>query len=248
MQTLTKNLPKCQQCPVRASALFGHLNTEMLDVVRALRTHQLVLEVGEHLYHQGDSPSKAYTVYEGWVVLYKNTHDGERQIIRFALAGEFLGYKLGNNTVYDHSAQALSDVKLCSFPISEIINEAGKHTALLLAIQSMNDTTMERCHSSITSIANKTAEQKVAYLFLTLYAREQEVRATEDNCIPFYLTQEDIGDALGLTSIHVNRVVQGLRRKGLLSCKNRCLSLHKIEELIEVAKMDRFEAQQFNLI
>lgn len=248
MQTVKEGLPKCLQCPVRSSALFGHLNTQMLDKVRALRTHQLVLDTGEFLYRQGDKPTNAYTAFDGWLVLYKNTHDGDRQILRFALAGEFLGYRVGQNVVYDHSAQALSPAKLCSFPISQILKQAGKFGALLVAIQAMNDTTMERCHSSITAIANKPAEAKVAYLFLTLYARELAVRPAIGGCIPFPLTQEDIADALGLTSIHVNRVIQGLRGKGLIRCQNRCLSILDVDKLIKVAQMDDAEARQLDLV
>lgn len=248
MQTITKGLPKCAQCPVRSSALFGKLNTSMLDKVRELRTHQLVLGVGEHLYRQGEKPSSACTVYDGWLVLYKNTIDGDRQILRFALPGEFLSYKVGTDVVHDHSAQALSSVKLCSFPIPKITEEAGRFAELLVAIQSMNDTTMERCHSSIASIANKPAKARIAYLLLTLYAREQSVRSTAESCIPFPLTQEDIGDALGLTSIHVNRVMQGLRAKGLLACQNRCLTILDQPGLIKVAQMDSHELRQYSIL
>ena len=248
MKTTKTDLPKCLQCPVRSSTLFGLLNVDMLDKVRALRTHQLLLDSGEHLYHQGDRPSNAYTVYEGWLMLYKNTHDGNRQIIRFALPGEFLGYRVGPDVVHDHSAQALSPVKLCSFPIATIVSEAGQFTDLLHAIQAMNDTTMERCHSSITTIANKTAEAKVAYLLLTLFSREQAVRKTIDDCIPFPLTQEIIGDALGLTAIHVNRVMQNLRAKELIVCQNRCLEILDINGLIAVAQMDAIEVKQFSIV
>lgn len=247
MQTIKTDLPKCLQCPVRSSALFGMLNTEMLDKVRALRTHQLLLEVGEHLYRQGDEPANAYTVYEGWIMLYKNTHDGDRQILRFALPGEFLGYRVGPTATHDHSAQALSSTKLCSFPIHQILKQASRFTALLEAIQAMNQTTMERCHSSMTTIAHKPAEAKVAYLLLTLYTRERSIRQPVDNCIPFPITQEDIGDTLGLTAIHVNRVMQSLRVKDLIVCHNRCLTVLDFEGLIEVAQMDELEIKQFSI-
>lgn len=247
MHTIKTGLPKCLQCPVRSSALFGLLNTEMLDKVRALRTHQLLLEVGEHLYRQGDKPSNAYTVYEGWIMLYKNTHDGDRQILRFALPGEFLGYRVGPAAMHDHSAQALSNIKLCSFPIHQILKQASQFTALLEAIQAMNDTTMERCHSTMMTIAHKSAESKVAYLLLTLFTRERSVRAPTNNCIPFPVTQEEIGDALGLTAIHVNRVMQSLREKKLITCQNRCLDILDFVGLIKVAQMDESEIKRFSI-
>lgn len=245
MQTLKSNLPKCPTCPVRSSALFGHLDTESLDKVRGLRTSQLLLGSGEHLYEQGETATTACTLYDGWMMLYRITHRGERQILRFAVAGDFLGYKPGKGAVYDHSAQALSPVKVCTFPIKDILASASQVADLLVAVQAQNDALMELCHSSLTAIANKSAEAKVAFLFLTLYSRATVVRAAEDNHIAFPLTQEHIGDALGLTSIHVNRVVQGLRAKGLIMCQNRCLSILDQEALIKVADMDPLEVERF---
>jgi CRP-like cAMP-binding protein len=217
----------------------------LLDQVRGLRTSQLLLDTGEHLYFEGDSPSTAHTIYDGWIVLYRTSSEGHRQILRFALPGDFLGYKLGKDAVYDHSAKALSPVKLCTFPIQQILEKMTVLPELHIAIQSMNDAILERCHSSITTIASKSAEAKVAFLFVSLFSREESVRKNHSSQIPFPLTQEDMADALGLTSIHVNRVIKGLRNRGLITCKNRRLDIFDREELIKVAEMDSFEIQRF---
>ncbi len=247
MQTTTRNLPQCINCHIRASALFGSLNTQTLDKVRDLRTCQHILDTGEHLYHEGDPPSNAYTLYEGWVVLYRHTSAGERQILRFALPGEFLGYKVGPQALFDHSAKALTPLRLCTFPIHKIHNFAANSVELVMAIQCMNDALMERCHSSITTIATKSAEAKIAFLLLTLFSRYKGVDNSSQNSIPFPLTQEDIADALGLTSIHVNRILQGLRSKGLIVCKNRCLKILNQNELIRVAQLEAVEVDRFAL-
>ncbi len=245
MKSITKGLPSCESCPIRSSALFGGLDMEQLDKVRSLRTSQLLLDTGEHLYFEGDLPSTAHTIYEGWIALYRTSSEGHRQILRFALPGDFLGYKVGKDSVYDHSAKALSPVKLCTFSISQISEKMARLPELHIAVQSMNDAIMERCHSSITTIASKSAEAKVAFLFVSLFAREESTRKSQSKHIPFPLTQEDMADALGLTSIHVNRVIKGLRTKGLITCKNRRLEILDHEKLIEVAQMDSFEVKRF---
>lgn len=247
MRTVKQNLPECKSCSIRSSALFGHIDMQMLDKVRALRTCQIELGLGEFLYRQGDKPSSAFTLYSGWMVLYKTTQNGDRHIIRFALPGEFLGYKVGANATHDHTAQALNKVALCSFPIDRILSESAQQHHLVVAIQSMNESTMERCHSTISTIANKTAEAKVAFLLLTLYARDISVSGQSEEYIMFPLTQEDIGDALGLTTVHVNRVIQGLRNKKLITCKQRCLNILNVKKLATVAQLESFEYQQFGL-
>jgi len=237
MRSITQNLPKCQNCAIRKSALFGELENEHLNKARKLRSHQIIIPAGEHLYHEGDESDKAFTLYSGWVSLFKNLEDGNRQILRFALPGDFLCYKMGKNRALDHSAIALSEVTLCAFPIERFRSVISELPELSFAISAMTEMVAERCHTVLTSIASHTAEAKVAYLLLSLYLRERVLNKSDDNCVNFPITQEDIGDALGLTSIHVNRVFQSLRKQGLIECKSKCLWVPDSEKLAEVAKV-----------
>ena len=114
-----------------------------------------------------------------------------------------------------------------------------------MAISSVTETVTERCHTSLTSIASHPAETKVAYLLLSLYIRELALKNDEVvDCISFPITQEDIGDALGLTSIHVNRVFQSLRKQGLMECKNKCLWIPDQEALAKVARVSLPELEK----
>lgn len=244
MRSITQNLPKCKDCAIRESALFGELETEHLDKARSLRSSQVVYAAGEYLYHEGDESDKAYTLYEGWISLFKNLENGDRQILRFALPGDFLCYKMGHNRILDHSAIAISDVTLCSFPLDRFRDTISEMPELAFAISSISELVTERCHTSLTSIASHPAESKVAYLLLSLYIKEQAVETNDSSCIAFPITQEDIGDALGLTSIHVNRVFQSLRKKGLIECKSKCLWVPDQEALAGVAKVSLPELQR----
>lgn len=243
MKSNTQNLPKCKDCSIRATALFGELETNQLDKARSLRSAQLTYETGEYLYHEGDTPDKAFTVYSGWVTLFKNLKNGDRQILRFALPGDFLCYKVGRHRTVDHSAIAASDVTLCAFPIDRFRKTISELPDLAFAISSITETATQRCHSALTSIASHPAEAKVAFLLLSLYIRELSSQSKTE-FIPFPITQEDIGDALGLTSIHVNRVFQTLRKKGLIECKNRCLWIADKNALAKVAKISLPEMQK----
>jgi CRP-like cAMP-binding protein len=244
MKSNTQNLPKCQDCAIRASALFGELETEQLDKARSLRSAQQTYKAGEYLYHEGDTATKAFTVYSGWVTLFKNLKNGDRQILRFALPGDFLCYKVGKHKTVDHSAIAASDITLCTFPIERFRSTIAELPDLAFAISSITETTTQRCHSALTSIASHPAETKVAFLLLSLYVRELSLsNEAEVKCVPFPITQEDVGDALGLTSIHVNRVFQSLRGQGLIECKNRCLWVADKKALAKVAKINLSELE-----
>ena len=213
-----------------------------LDKARALRSAQITYAAGEHLYREGDIPTRAYTLHQGWVILFKNLRNGSRQILRFALPGDFLCYKVGKHKALDHSAIAVSDATLCAFPLDRFRNTISELPELSFAISSITETATQRCHSSLTTIASHPAEAKVAFLLLSLFIREMTLKIGE-TCIPFPITQEDIADALGLTSIHVNRVFQSLRKQGLIECKNRCLWVPDKTALAKVAKITLTELE-----
>lgn len=244
MKTIKQNLPKCQNCAVREMALFGELETQHLDKARALRTSQIIYSAGEYLYHEGDTPSNALTIYQGWVILFKNLVDGSRQILRFALAGDLLSYKTGKKSRLDHSAIAVTDVTACAFPIQGFNDTIAELPELFFAIHSVTDTTTSRCYSTLTSIAKQTAEAKVAYLLLSLFIRERSLNPENDKGVIFPITQEDVGDALGLTAIHINRVFQSLRKKGLIECRNKNLWVGDQYKLAEIANTDLAELKK----
>lgn len=237
MKTNTKNLPTCHSCAIRATALFGELETKHLDKARSLRSGQVTYEAGEYLYHEGDVPDKAFTVYQGWIILFKDMQNGDRQILKFALPGDFLCYKVGNHKVIDHSAIAVSEATLCAFPIDRFRDTIAELPELAFAISSITERTTQRCHTVLTTIASHPAETKIAFLLLSLFIREIALDPTNTDCVPFPITQEDIADALGLTSIHVNRVLQSLRKDKLIECKNHCLWVPDKAALAEKAKI-----------
>jgi CRP/FNR family transcriptional regulator len=247
MKINATNLPKCKSCDIRATALFGELELNHLDKACTLRSAQSVYETGEYLYHEGDIPEKAFSVYDGWVILFKDMQNGDRQILRFALPGDFLCYKVGNNKVIDHSAVAALETTLCVFPIERFRETITQLPELAFAISSITERTTQRCHSVLTTIASYPAETKIAFLLLSLFIRGTSPDPAKPDCVPFPITQEDIADALGLTSIHVNRVLQSLRKSGLIECKNRYLRVFDKEALAIRAKISLPELERIML-
>lgn len=245
MRSITQNLTNCQGCVIRTSSFFGHFEADQLEKAHALRSSQDLLTEGEHLYYEGDIAEHAYTIFKGWVILYKSLENGNRQILRFALPGDLLCYKIGKNRALDHSAVAVSDVTLCTFPIERFKSVIRDLPDLAIALGSMACMISERYHSTLTMIASHPAETKIAFLLLSLYIKERSTSSAHkgDYCAHFPITQEDISDALGLTSIHVNRVLQGLRKKGLIECRNKCLKIPDQEALARVAKIELAELE-----
>ena len=138
----------------------------------------------------------------------------------------------------DHTAIALTDITLCAFPLDRFKKVIIQLPELSHALSSIHDVTMEHCYATLTSISKYTAETKVAYLLLSLYIRENSREPANNDYIDFPITQEHIGDALGLSSIHVNRVIQEMTMKGLIKCKKKKLTILNQQALAKMGKVD----------
>lgn len=103
----------------------------------------------------------------------------------------------------------------------------------------MHGHTIKLCRQRMMGIGRKSAKQRLAFLMLELYHRVKHVDdlipGTEENSIVFPLSQEDLADAMGLTSVHISRTLRELTDEGLLSIKHRRLSIYNEPALAEIA-------------
>lgn len=228
----------CERCPIRARALFQVVSEDYIREAQKYRTGQYRLRAREHLYRQNEPAAFAYTLYEGWVLLYRPAGDGSRQGLRVALPGDFIGYRQLHIERVSHSAMALTPALLCGFPHRDL--EAMLHDQPRLAVHLANiqQRDMASCQESMLGLGRKRAEGRVAYLLLELFHRMRLRGAAEGNAIAFPLTQEVIGDLTGLTVVHTNRVMQRFRAQGLLHCARRRLEILDEPALAAIGEFD----------
>lgn len=160
---------------------------------------------------------------EGWILLTTMTKQGERQIIRSVLPGDILGFQPDLHGPSVYSAVALLDSIICTAPDLLKMCTAHPEIALKLVWAEACETTLTELY--MTNIAHRDAREKIAFMILELYQR-LKFRGLNSGCtVPFPLSQEDIADTLGLTTIHVNRTLHKLREENLIT-------LHKHEPTI----------------
>lgn len=226
----------CVACPVREWALCQPIPDEELDIVDRFKTGHREIDAGADIYIQGAECKELYTVIEGWGFQYKLLEDGRRQITRIVLPGDFIGYQPDLYATADHSTQALTKMNVCVFPRDNILDLFREHPQLALRMTWLLARDESRSQEWLTNIGRRSARERVAYLLLELYYRVR-LRDPEPigSAIPLPLTQEHIGDTLGLTSVHVNRTLRDLREKELLTLSNRTLRIVDPDGLAEIA-------------
>lgn len=231
---------QCVVCPIRQRALFQVVPVSYIEDAQARRTGQYHLPARRHLYEEGDPPDMAYTLYDGWMMLYRSHSDGSRQGLRVALPGDFLGYMPAGEHGIHHAALAITNVMVCGFRQDGLHEMMSKHSELAAHITRIQARYMASCQSALLGLGRKSAEQRIAYLIAELYFRQRNRQLLPENTctMPFPLTQEMLGDMTGLTPVHTNRVMRRLRAEGVLEAARQRLTILDLQRLIEIGEFD----------
>jgi CRP/FNR family transcriptional regulator len=183
------------------------------------------------LFDQGALAGSVFNVTEGIVRLYKSLPDGRRQIVGFALPGDFLGLALMDR--YGVAAEAVTPVKVCRFARSAFLLYVDGKPHLLRRLHEFAGHELSLAQDQMLLLGRKTAEEKVAAFLLNLQARYGRIGASSVT-VPLPMSRQDIADYLGLTIETVSRTLTKLARdKALVVVPDgvRLLSSERMNQL-----------------
>ena len=196
-----------------------------------------VIEAGTDLFRPGESCGVIYYLVDGCLFLYDLLEDGRRQILHFTLPGGVLG--LYPNRVAIYGAQALTDATVRVIPHGSLGPLLQDHAEA--GLQLMWSVWKERnlAYDHLSSIGRRSSRERIARLLLELFVRFRmrwPHHGIEEMHLP--LTQEHIGDATGLSNVHVNRVLRDLRQEGIVEFHYRRLKIMNPDKLADIAGVD----------
>ena len=211
------------------------LSDQDVQAIEGLPVTVRELVAGQDIVREGDRPSQSCFVLDGWAYSYKLIEEGRRQILAFHLRGELpdlLDLRMG---VADFSVCALTKVTVAFIPHEALCVLTSRHPALAVALWHLTLVEAAALRERITGLGRRPANERLAHLFCELHARQSALAlATKGECsLP--MTQTDLADALGMTSVHVNRSLRELRGNGLVTLKGRRLSIHDWRGLASLA-------------
>jgi len=221
MDALTNALPlgqcqrgvtDCEHCRVRFLSICSALEPDELDELETI-TQPVHLDAKETLFLEGEDAQAAYTVTCGTLCLYRVFDDGRRQIIGFALPGDFLALDLAPR--YAFSADAIEPVSACRFSRSSfsVLTERKPH--LLRRLHAATTRELSIAHDQMVALGRRSAEEKLAWFLVHL--RDRRARAGDRSAvIALPMSRLDIADFLGLTIETVSRTLTRLAREGCL--------------------------------
>ena len=171
---------------------------------------------GSVVISESDSSRELFIVREGWLHSSVVLGNGSRQIMCFHFKGDIVGLPLLAFRDSSETVTAVTDVTLCPFgreKLAAVITEHPRLAALLLALGVAGRVALA---DRLASIGRTSARTRVACLLCEIYRRMRMLGLARDGSIQLPLTQEDIGDATGLTAVHVNRMMRGLVEDGMI--------------------------------
>jgi CRP-like cAMP-binding protein len=198
---------------------FVQLSESELRCLAELQTPLVRVERGKELVHEGQTGHVAYILQAGWACSSKLLPDGTRQIITFPLPGDCVGLRSVLLRTSDHSFSALTDVVVSRVEVSRmmrIFNEFPRLGAAILWAASRDEAMVVE---HLVSIGRRGAIERTAHFFFELWERLRLIGLTTDNEFTCPLNQYVLADALGLSAIHVNRMLRQLRERKLLTLK-----------------------------
>ncbi|WP_395614452.1 Crp/Fnr family transcriptional regulator [Allosphingosinicella sp.] len=182
------------------------------------------LEEQERVYRRGavvirenEGPRELFIVRSGWLHSSGVLGNGSRQILRFHFQGDILGMPLLAFSEPPETVTAVTDVVLSPFSREKLGQLIGEHPRLGALILSISVAERVALADRLASIGRTSARARVGSLICEIVSRMRRLGAVSDNgYIQLPLTQEDIGDATGLTSVHVNRMMRALAEDGII--------------------------------
>jgi CRP-like cAMP-binding protein len=178
-----------------------------------------------HLIRDGDKTEHCCLLLSGFAYRHKITGEGGRQVLSLHLAGDFVDLQNGLLEVADHNVQMLTDGDVAFIPREAIKALALARPAVGVAmwVDTLVDSAIFR--EWVVNVGRRDARTRIAHILCEFSLRLEEAGLAENHRYELPMTQEQLADAVGLTSVHVNRVLRQLGEEGLISRNKRAITI-----------------------
>jgi CRP-like cAMP-binding protein len=218
---------------VRQLESVAHLSDEEKEAVLSLPVFVRRMRGDNDIVRDGDRPSQCCIVLEGVLYRYKLLENGKRQIFSFHVAGDIPDLQSLFLTEMDHNLATVVSSMVAFLPHDAVRELNRKHSRIaeIFWRNTLIDAAIFR--EWIVNVGRRSAYERIAHLFCEVFTKMQAVGLCDGNSCAFPITQTVLGDALGLSTVHVNRSLQKLRAEGLITLAGGILTIDNWERLKE---------------
>ena len=225
----------CTSCPLVATRGFRPFSKDQLEFVSQFKTGEFTVDPGTTILAEGNHSPHVYTVLSGWGFRYKLLEDGRRQILNFLLPGDFVGLQASLLSEMHHSVEALTGMLLCVFERNRIWELYEQQPGLAFDLTWLAAREERMLDDHLLSVGQRSGEERAAYLLVFLFERARARELTKGDKMVFPFSQPMVADALGLSLVHTNRILNRFMRDGHVALNKRQIELKNLNALRRIA-------------
>jgi CRP-like cAMP-binding protein len=184
-----------------------------------------LVPAGTDLIREGDKPDGVYLVLDGIACRYKLRASGARQIMAYLVPGDYCDLDVALLKAMDHAIGTLSACQVVRIDLDTIENLLRDHPGIAHALRLATLVDEATLREWLVNVGRRSADERIAHLMCELLLRLRAVGRTAGEGYTLPITQEDLADTTGLTSVHVNRMLGTLKQRGLIELSGRQLKI-----------------------
>jgi len=222
---------------IRNLEIYGALSYEEKHALSNVIVRSKEIAADQDIVRDGDRPTECSVILEGLACRYKVLPSGKRQIMSFHIPGDICDLH-GFLLTMDHNIGTLTPSRVGFIPHKTIEDLLERFPRIARALWRITLVDGAVFREWMAGMGRRTAHGQVAHLLCEVMCRYKAVGLTDNYSLELHLTQAELGDALGLSTVHVNRVLQELRGEGLITLSGGTLVINEWERLRELGEFD----------
>jgi len=212
----------CDSCPIRAQALFRHLEAKELQEISLSKITE-TYQRGSIIYREGNRMKGFYCIQKGIIKIYKTGTDGKEQIVRFAKSGDVIGYRsVVSNEPACTTTEVLEDGILCHIPAAILFKLIQGNGNFAMELMKLTCKELGEANSYITDIAQKTVKERLAEILIHL---EEEFGKDNSGVLKISLTREELSNIVGTATESIIRLLSEFKSLGFLELRGRKIKI-----------------------
>jgi CRP-like cAMP-binding protein len=214
------------------------LTDDERQALETLPMQVVAIKADQDIVREGDRPSRSCLILSGFACTYKMTAQGKRQIVSFNLPGDIPDLQSLHLTVLDNSISTISQCRVGFITHEALWDLCKRYPRIASAFwrETLIDASIFR--EWVMNIGQREAYNRMAHVLCELVTRLRAVGLVEDHSCNLPITQSEFADALGVTTVHVNRVLQAMRADGLIELNGDRLFVPDWDRLKEVGEFN----------
>lgn len=216
----------------------GALNPDDKLLLDKLVTPSWRYRAEEDIIRAGDTPTHVNVILNGWACRYKILRNGQRQILALLLPGDICDLTVFLLRAMDHTIGSLTETTVAKVSPEDILSIIASRPNLTQSLwwSSLQDESVLR--EWIVGLGRRDAYERTAHLLYEIYLRLKGIGLVDDDSFSLPMTQAQLSDILGLTNVHLNRVLQRMRTENLIVLRGKSMHFPNVALIRAAAAFD----------